>query len=153
MGHIAGFVVKTLTKKIKCTYCIEELIKYPTASQLLAIKNRGGLKIPGSDAVRVCRLGEKSFRRVQAENKLKSKYVVQLLINYSVAQIDKTIFSNMEHIINQQPLDNHRLLLIKSILFEYFKIRLYHFGKITTASLQTNKTRSINSKMTLFMGH
>lgn len=153
VGYIAGFVVKSLSKKIKCDYCVEELIKNPAASPLLLKKNRGGLKIPGNDVVRICRLGEKSFRRLQAENKLKLKHAMQISINYSIAQIESNIFPNLEHIINQIPLENHRTFLIKAILFEYLKIRFYHFGKIATETLQQKKVRSINSKKTLLAGH
>ena len=57
-----------------------------------------------------------------------------------------------EHCIDQAPFDNHISILIKGILFEYFKLRLYHTGKMVTETLQTNRVRTINSKTIHFKG-
>lgn len=64
-----------------------------------------------------------------------------------------SIFTDLkDYCINQGPLDNHINILIKGILLEYFKIRLYHTGRVVTENLQRNKVRNINSKTTLFKG-
>lgn len=79
---------------------------------------------------------------------------MQTLINYSCRELTGCdVFPQLhEHCIDQAPLENHTIILIKGILFEYFKIRLYHVGRMETEALQRNKIRSLNSKTTLFKG-
>ncbi|KFM71923.1 THAP domain-containing protein 9, partial [Stegodyphus mimosarum] len=146
--YIAGSVVKKLKNALKCHTCIYSLsevvltVDY-TQNKLVVRKNRGGLTVPSASVVKICRAAEKSFRTTQVSGKLKQKNIMASLISDSVKCVienSPNIFLGMhEHILNHDPLDNHRSSLIKAILFEYLKIRLYHAGKVETEKLQNKK--------------
>lgn len=154
-GHIAGFIFKKLEQGLKCEACISFLSDCSFVSMLSSRKNRGGLKKPSNDMVTLCKVAEQTFRVAQATGKLTHKNIMHFLIAKSLTEIHenyRNVFIMSEHSLDHGPLDNHRVFLIKSILFEYFKIRLYHAGKIISSNLQSSKIRSINLKTIHFKG-
>lgn len=156
VGYISGFVQRKLLASIKCEECTAAIVSNCSSQSfhLINRKNRGGLLQPNKDIYKLCKIGERSFRTIQAAGKVTSKNVIELLIQHSMRDIDSNVFSVLqEHILNQSIFDNHHIILIKSVLFEYFKIRLCHVAKSLTASLQSNKVRSKNSRLTIFKGH
>ncbi|GBO03047.1 DNA transposase THAP9 [Araneus ventricosus] len=158
IGYVAGFVVKKLKTSLRCVDCISAVVeKSKSPSNLLLIKNRGGLNLPSDDITNLCKLGEKVFRIFNAAGKLTVRNVMHRLILYTLNDImskGMDIFPSLiKHSVDHAPQDNHRIFLIKAVLFEYFKLRLCHAGKTETEKLQANKTRSLNLKSTLFKGH
>lgn len=78
---------------------------------------------------------------------------MDILINHSMIEMDSSIFLVLnEHILEQDPINNHKICLIKSILYDYFNLRLKALAKTFNEKLQNNKVRSINNKNTLFQG-
>lgn len=155
VGYISGFVVKKLEQKIKCEDCIIAIRNNSCFhdSFLSRQKCTGGLINPATDVVKICKTGERHFRVMQASGKLKNRNIMQQLLIQTIQDISSSIFYSLnEHSFDQSPLENHRLTLIKAVLFEYFKVRLYHVGKQITEKLQLNKVRNINNKTTLFLG-
>ncbi|GBM17658.1 DNA transposase THAP9, partial [Araneus ventricosus] len=151
--YIAGFVAKKLKSAIKCSHCSIAIGQEACESALITRKNRGSLISPNKDIVGICRAAEKSFRRAQAQNILRKKHIMNILITYTILQVEKNVFTNLSHhIINQSPLENHRIFLIKSISFEYLRIRLYSYGKEITENLHKEKVRSKNTKLKIFKG-
>ena len=66
--YIAGYVARNVRKHETCTDCSAALIGdicKCESSELLAIKNRGGLKIPSSGTVTVCNAAEHCFHIMQ----------------------------------------------------------------------------------------
>ncbi|KAG8178274.1 hypothetical protein JTE90_015685 [Oedothorax gibbosus] len=121
------------------------------SSPLLKLKNCGGLNLPSDDVTSVCKLAEKIFRIADASGKLGIRNIMHRLITDALSDIssrrlDFFFASLRKHSLHHAPQDNHRLFLIKAVLFEYFKIRLCHAGKMETEKLQANKSRSINLK-------
>lgn len=57
-----------------------------------------------------------------------------------------------EHIKECAPLENHRYFLIKAIIEEYLKVKLFHIGKLLTSELHKKFIRAKNTKVTLFEG-
>lgn len=159
VAYISGFVQRKLISAIKCEECSDALIYDENSAEnsyhLINRKNKGGLIKPSKDVYQLCKIGEKSFRIIQAAGKITSKNVLELLIADSMRKINvNNVFSVLNnHILNQTTFDNHIIFLIKSVLFEYFKIRLCHVAKSITASLQINRVRSKNTKLTIFKGH
>lgn len=155
VGHISGCVVRILGRKVKCQECMQALHHQSSVflSRLSQRKDNGGLLKPVADVVKICKTGERNFRVAQAAGKLIKKNIMHQLLLQTMKDINSEIFSSLkDHIVDHPPLENHRLMLIKAILFEFFKIRFYHVGKQITEKFQSKKVRSINNKTTLFMG-
>lgn len=72
--YIAGFVARKVAKQIDC---IEQLICAHSESDLLNIKNRGGLIKPCKDVANLCLLSERILR--QNEFQLLKKNVLMFL--------------------------------------------------------------------------
>ncbi|KAG8176392.1 hypothetical protein JTE90_020177 [Oedothorax gibbosus] len=147
-GYVAGFVVKKLCAYICCTQCISAVVKQSKMpSPLLKRKNRGGLNLPSGDVTSVCKLAEKIFRIANASGKLDIRNIMHRLITDALSDISSRridVFASLrKHSLDHAPQDNHRLFLIKAVLFECFKIRLCRAGKMETEKLQGNKSRSI----------
>lgn len=158
IGYVAGFVVRKLKKKLKCVDCISAIdMKTRCASKLLLRKNRGGLSFPSEDITNLCKLGEKVFRICNASGKLHAHNIMPRLIVSGLTEVlskGLDVFSTLkDHSLDHAPQENHPVYLMKAVFFEYFKIRLSHVGKSETEKLQSNNTRSSNTKTTLFKGH
>lgn len=153
--YISGFIVRKLLKTIYCAECANSLSgTLESGSELLTRKNMGGLVTPSRDVVKLCKIGEQAYRLQQAKGMLMKKNVMLVLLSCAMAEIDSSIFTSIgEHIMNIEPAENHRTTLIKSILFEYFKIRNHHLGKIATEDFQAGSVRSLFTKTILFKGH
>lgn len=156
--YIAGFVKRSLKRKIKCENClivlddVDETYKDQINTAFLVRKNRGGLELGSKDLVEICKIAEKSF--CFHKSNLFQKHSFEKIVLHSMRHISTDIFKNMnDHIINQCPLDNHRTILIKSILFEYLKIRFHRTASIATEKLRANYKRNVNTKLTHFAGH
>ena len=68
ISYIAGFVVRHLLQKLKCSECRHllvdaENVSAPTCS-FLKLKNNRGLVVPSAGVVRVVQLCEQHFRRL-----------------------------------------------------------------------------------------
>nr|XP_042898777.1 uncharacterized protein LOC122269484 [Parasteatoda tepidariorum] len=174
-SHIAGFVSRKLLKNVKCTHCTSALTlkdeilpllpnscnnpsSLPFSNyKLTQRKNKGGLVFPSPDVVKICKVAEKNIRMMQASGRLHVKHVVHKLITGSLRFISSNtvngVFNELnDHSYDQDPLNNHKILLMKSVLFDYIKIRLCHIGKLKTQELQRNKCRSVNTKSIIFKG-
>ncbi|XP_025422578.1 uncharacterized protein LOC112692199 [Sipha flava] len=57
--HIAGFVVKQLHEIIDCSICFSVLEDQFRKHTFIDIKNRGGLKKPSFDVIKICKITEK----------------------------------------------------------------------------------------------
>lgn len=158
--YIAGFVVRNLKKHIKCTTCINELttdndsIKNHCHYNLLNTKNNGGLQVPSAGTVAACIAAEKCFRRLRSIKPPNCRGFAQT-IELSAAEDALTqqnpVFENLhDHMFETEPENNHRIALVKYIVKEYTKIRLYHCGKRYTASIGGEKVRKEMSKLILF---
>lgn len=153
VDYITGFVIRKLYKTTKCGICKSALTFNPHNSALIKRKNKGGLVVPGVDSSKICKTAEKEFRICEQLGQLQKKNLMQYLIIKSMRKLPLNVYSTLdEHILDDNPFDNHKILLIKTLLFEYLKIRLIHVAKQYTRQLQTNKIRSLNNKTTIFKG-
>lgn len=92
------------------------------------IKNRGGLTKPTKDMIYLCKTAEITFRTFQ-QNLPSIKYdIIEYLTIKATPKLNITnVFKEIsEHILDQSPLDNHLLQLIKMSFQCYFKIRAHH---------------------------
>lgn len=149
--YISGFVERHIKDKIKCEHCFNALVTEDKAcSALISAKNRGGLLVPQRSVYKICLIVEKEIR---ASSLLANFY--NDIINRSTRQIVcENIFNHMpiDHILNADPLNNHRILLIKSVIEYYLKIRLHHISKIESSKCNETKIRQQFNKLILFKG-
>jgi len=167
--YISGFVVRKVREKVGCDACESVLVAHevnctddteqdqPVCGSLLLRKNRGGLVTPSADVVSVCKLCERTFKAVLASNKNRppSRTLLrQSLVNEVMAQlIMSDLFTSLnEHSMESDPLNDHRVRLIKLICNQYLTIRFYHAGKVFTHSLQGDRVRSVLNKTVIFKG-
>lgn len=151
--YIAGFVVRKLYKQITCNICLHLLSDdkmIPKQLSLLDIKNRGGLTKPTKDMIYLCKIAEITFRTFQqALPSIKYDIIEYLTIKAtSKLQITKIFKEISDHILDQSPLDNHLLQLIKMSFKCYFKIRVHHYN--LTISQPQQRIRSSLTKIIHF---
>jgi len=114
--------------KIKCSVCSNAIHDGNRISiNLLDIKNRGGLKKPSKDVILLCKIGELVFKI--HKDKLPANSPIEFLIIKASSKINiNNYFTSLNiHILEQSPLNNHLLQLIKMIFlknFLYYTIKL-----------------------------
>lgn len=129
VAYIAGFVVRKIKKTILCDICAVEIEVGLSESKLLDRKNNGGLIKTSHDVIQICKIAERTIKHFQAIDKSNviNKITLEAMKNIN---IDK-YFTNLSlHILDQEPLNNHVLQLIKIIINIYCKLRLHHINSI-----------------------
>jgi len=86
---------------------------------------------------------------------LTHKNIKQILIVKTMNEIchDSTIFNSQlmkTHILNQDPLDNHRSQLLNIIMNFYITLRMHHYAKMHTLSITGKNVRRNLTKLILF---
>jgi len=128
--YIAGAIVRKIKKIIQCNECAAVLSANNNCS-LIDIKTRGYLIKPSKDVTDIiCIKAERLFKSNTVLIKQKSNPINTLIVKTtSTIEINKLFQTLNNHILNQSPLHNHLLQLIKNILLYYFKIRIHHYNK------------------------
>lgn len=167
VAYIAGFVVKSIKKLIKCQVCtaILEEDKKTCADldyfKLLHQKNRAdsfiGLIKPSSDVVKSCMYVEKKIKQIMTfTNNLmpqERNFMDIFLTNISGSLLnDAKLFSILdEHIFDTSIFEiNHKIKLIKLIVKIYSKIRFHSFARYQTENVKGELKRKVLSKLILF---
>jgi hypothetical protein len=110
-------------------------------------KNRGGLIKPSHDVVQICKIAECTIRYFQAIDKSNfiNKITLEAMKNINIEKY----FTNLSlHIIDQEPLNNHVLQLIKITINIYCKLCLHHINSSTNDI--DYKIRSYYTKLIVF---
>lgn len=157
LGYIAGFASRKLSRTVRCEECLQAIScdSIDTSNKMIIAKNYGGLTSPAKSIVFICKVVETVIRGYHVSGRISSPKILPRIELASMRDLveRKDVFPNMlAHAIDQSPLNNHRNLLIKSVIFQYASIRLYHWGKMATEELQQGRCRSINTKVVLFKG-
>jgi len=138
VAYVASFVAITLLKK------------------LLMRKDWGGLIFPASDVVAVCKITEMHVRQNTGPNQkpLRGRGVNATIVNNVLAfLVGSTVFDGLsDHDLGNEPLSNHRVMLMKNIANEYTLIRLFHQCKTVTRLVQGQSCRSVLGKTVLLKG-
>jgi DNA transposase THAP9 len=148
VAHISGFVMRKVLSKMKCQNCLENILSEDRIDEsgLLAIKNRGGLVRPTISLFKLLLKAERTFKSFSLKD-LKQKRIDELLIVKTLRFVDRTTFPNVyEYCFNDWQ------KLTKMCLQAYFLIRLFHEGKLLTASMHGPLIRHSNNKLVLFKG-
>ena len=163
IAYIAGFVVRSLHKRLTCNECSAVLTSAKSTvneseagCSLIKTKDRGGLLQPSDDVVKLCKLSESQFRSLMApgQRPVVATGLKQTLINSVLRScIGLDLFEDLtEHTFNSDPVDDHRVLLMKKVVEQYIVCRLHHQAKCFSRAIHTHNRRSKLTKTVLFYG-
>lgn len=150
-AYIAGFVVVKLKRILKCETCIAALEEPNITNNFIKIKNykadKKCLVQPSKDVIHVCRFAETELRILKNKGSFQQKDLLFKLIINILKNVRNCIFK----VLNQHALDfdvegNHVINLIKSISYNYCKVRLHHEAKSlhnTDCRVRSKLTKSI----------
>jgi len=162
VANVAGFVAKTILKKLNCVECrLAPVLKtddssyYPNAD-LLMRKDRGGLIVPISDVVTVCKISEMHICQNTGSNQKPLRRcglnatIVSDMLSFLVGSM---VFDGLsEHDLGNEPLSNHQVMLMKTIANEYTLLRLVHQCKTVQRIVQGQSCWSVLGKTVFFKG-
>ena len=172
--YIAGFVVRKIQRKIKCTPCLEALFRHniPVSvnSEIILSKsnyrsfttyiNRGGLLFPADAVYTIVETTEKFFQQMvlQKESKItKDQRLTDKLVAATARKLDvQQLFPSLADHYNANELgteDVHATQLLKEIVGQYARIRLLTYARQHTRETVNSNRASIrhkNLKLTLF---
>jgi hypothetical protein len=160
--YIAGYVARALSDKIVCLPCktalVSDSVSFVTSPEhsLIERKNRGGLTTPSHDVITMCKAAESIFRRNMgvgcrppSQDDVKNHLVVNILSEV----IGEHVFSCLiDHTLETEIFNDHRIMLMKKVAMQYVTVRLYHQGRVFTRFSQGESVRSVLCKTVLFKG-
>lgn len=152
--YIAGYVERSLRKKIQCNLCLAEIDKLDACNSinLIQAKDWGGLTKPKKDIVKICQLAEREIGLIKSEGISKANIHAKIMVN-TFRSINRDIFRefdcNLNHILKCE-LD--RYSIIKICIDTFTKIKLCHLAKCENEKLQKNLIRQKFNKLVLFKG-
>ncbi|KAG7307177.1 hypothetical protein JYU34_007329 [Plutella xylostella] len=146
VGYIAGYVARSLLKKIKCTACIESLLakEKKVFHKFVSVRDEGGLVYASQDTYDICKITEEVLRKYMCVQDFKMTSIIHAKIMYTV--LKKNVGNNnffavtTEHICGSL----HQINIIRLVAEKYLMIRCYHMCKLD------NLTSNVNSKRKLF---
>lgn len=158
--YIAGSIIRTIKKKIKCEMCVDQLQNNVITSSLIGIKNRAPLKTtttncqnqmrglisPSNDVIVICKTAEKVLR--STPNLFTKNVLQKLMIHANKLLLEVKLFSRMDMFMEDKVLSSHKSNLINLILKQYFYIRLHHEAKSSQNAVQ--RIRSFHNRLVLF---
>lgn len=156
---IAGYVEKKLLSSLKCIECCELLNDCEElTSQFIKRKSWGFLRYPRADTYSIIKIATKVFNFFRFNDQLTALNAFHKMVSSTLRNINmSTLFINFDihtHEIMEilGVMENHKYILIKSILYLFFKIKLFHYGKHFTLKIHNTFIRHDLTKTILFKG-
>ena len=153
--YLAGWVIRKLISKIKCTECIAAVtlpVSHESrADSLLQIQNRGGLIKPSDGLVKIIFTAERLIREIvssvcefSGKDYDLLKLEVRLLEALPCSQV---LFPNASYHFDNtySGLDSHYFLLIRCIARTFFTVRFHH---LVSEYNSVAKPPSVRQKLT-----
>lgn len=97
------------------------------------------------DVICICKTAERVLRNSPI---FSLKNVIATLILKAKNALPMDLFGDVNHMLDQSPLADHRGQLIDAILKRYFTVRLHHEGASRQDSI--NRIRAYHNKLILF---
>jgi len=89
----------------------------------------GGLTYPSADVIEICLITDKFIKTYMHDNKPLNQLLIQSKILASFIN-NKNIFSSIDyHNIENGPLTNHVILLVKSVISTFYNIKIKYMCK------------------------
>ncbi|CAG4985045.1 unnamed protein product [Colias eurytheme] len=147
VGYIAGFVVKSLSKQIKCINCIDNL----TAKnrywfhKFVTLKDRGGLSYASEDVYLICMVAESIIQNIDKVSDIQSniiykKIVIDVMKKFVGSDSRRYFEFDMSHVSGAI----HQTNLMRLVVEKYIQIRLHFISK------RENLQKSVNSKRQIY---
>ena len=146
--YVGGFVVKQVERNLKCAMCRSSLTSGPGSEsltlKLVNTKDKGGLTRLSPHVKTVCEVAEKCLLHVKKTKRIPS--ACPRLIEALCTTVFKVVtekYSNCFEELNEHDMDctimqNHKHIVIKSIVMCYLKIRLHHEAKTHSEKIQVH---------------
>jgi DNA transposase THAP9 len=133
LEYVAGFVVFSITKKVKCINCIKGLLGPHNKQSLTYQKSRGYLVYASNDVINICRQCEILIRRNLDDNNrikptVKTAYIVTKALNHFKG---KDIFPTIEQHVYDNDFVNHNMELGRLVMQKYTDTRISYLMKKT----------------------
>ncbi|KAG6451961.1 hypothetical protein O3G_MSEX007396 [Manduca sexta] len=159
IGYISAWVSRKLVNKLKCEICTDSLISNDKLwfHKLIILKNMGGLCFPSTDVFKICLKSEAVIKnQIKATDHIilsdiKDIQIIKYRILKSFVSCNDVFESLNSHSIEQHPIFNHRLHLIRAVINKFIGVRL-HFAHKTYIDCKTDYKRQKRNKLTLFEG-
>ena len=138
--YIAGSIVNTISKKIKCGPCINRLFSTDKSKVLglIKFKDQGGLKYPSNFVIKICNYAEQVIRTY--------KHLIFTMKNV-ISKLTIDAF-NLLPLSFRELGDEHEDPLILLILKKYYVIRIHHECFLLLGNEE--RVRMLNNKLNLF---
>lgn len=159
-SYLAGFVARHVFRTSSCWECASALIATDESTSgdvhgFIRMKSRTAVQSrihPTLDVLSVCRLAERAIRCFQTWEGVdivqtaKSKNAAA--INACNEALESQLFKCLnQHVTELDPMDGHVLVLIKTIFFVYWDIRVHQLCKMYNDDLQSGSKRQQYSKV------
>lgn len=151
VGYITGYVVRHIIKKIKCQFCIENMLSKEILwfHKLVNLRDKGGLIYASKAAYNICCISETSLRSCLKEN-LGENAEKKIVLRVMSKLIGISGFPASEYHINAQ---HHDTNLARLIVERYIKIRFFYEAKKNNISQIVSSKRQLLKKRLHFQGH
>lgn len=158
--YICGFIVRKIIKRIHCLNCKASLVVesdehgYSSRgehTQLVHLKDHGGLVRVSEDVFRTVQLAERVF--FIALNKTSLSHVDNhFMENCTIVVKNELSFDKVfDKCQDVSDFRCHKVELIKYVCKMYYKIRLHAIAKFQSETMNITSRRHWNNKMTLFL--
>ncbi len=157
--YIAGFVVRSVTKRLGCVDCVEALTCDAVVGEralLLTLKNNGGLLHASNDVVRIVTTAESVLRSSVNLSHLGSSHKagsfglkLEMMV---LRKLPKNLFKSKEqHFYDvSYGCDGHYFSLIRLICKCFLNLRRRHIAHMANIARQKDIVRQSYNKLTLF---
>ncbi len=160
--YIAGFVGRSLCKKLSCSKCVTLLIATDITTMrlrsdfiLLSRKDQGGLFYPSATLVAICKCTEKIIRALEpgGTQKISMKKVEVLTLRDCYAKGFLQSLSHSELFRTDScEIENHSSFLAKKIVQSYAGSRLRHMARQASLDLVPKSSRNYYHQLTNLKG-
>jgi len=158
VAYISGFVLRSVSKRWKCSNCICELManeedweKVKDDCVLITTRDNGGLIIPSNALLLVCKQTEDCVRRAQAKGIKQMKKNV--IIGNVLSKCHDRTYDEMFNCQSSIHAASYPTDLLTEIVSTYLKVRLHHLAKEATLKLCPTTIRSTCTNITQFKGN
>ena len=156
--YIAGFVVRRLLPKVKCTECRELLVSVELDSEsnmgFLCLRDNGGLIKPSTAVVRIVQTAEQNIRQLVSPDKPAHAISrLGLRLEHSVlSKVDfRNVFNETSHAVDTaEGIESHVFSLTRHIVRMYLDLRKFHIIKQWNISQTGKNLRQTLTKTILF---
>jgi hypothetical protein len=131
-----------------CTQAITG-VKEDLLKSFISLKDKGGLTYPSSDVTAIWKSTELLIQRYLKLYLIANKQSKFIIVSAVLEKFFGIVFVSLSVKHNMSAVENHELLLIRTVTEQYLKVRLHH---ICRQRNERGKIRTYYKKLILFRG-